>query len=63
MFDLQHFGRVVDDAIPAVIVADCAVQHVVGEDPVERLPLRRICPSRLGLNPQPVDNCGCACSD
>src|SRR6202043_1332187 len=54
MFDLQHFGRFVDFAIPVVVVADRAVQHVVGEDPVERLPLGGICPRRLGLNPHPV---------
>ncbi len=63
MFDLQQLGRVVDCAIPVVVVADRAVQHVVGEDHVERLPLRGICPHRLGLNPHLVGNCGCACPD
>jgi hypothetical protein len=63
MFDLQHLGRVVDYAIPVVVVADRTVQHVVGEDPVERLPLRGICPRRPGLNLHPVGNRGCACPD
>jgi hypothetical protein len=63
MFDLQDLGRVVDYPIPVVVVANRAVQHVVGEDRVERLPLGGICPRRLGLNPHPVGNCGGACTE
>ena len=63
MLHLEHLGRVVDRAIAVVVVADRAVKHVVGEDPVESLPLRGIGPGRLGLHLHPVANRGGASPD
>src|SRR6478736_10362901 len=42
MFYGQEFCRVVDRAIPVVVVANRAVEHVVAENPVKRLPLRGV---------------------
>ena len=39
MLDREHLGRVVDRAVAVVIVADGAVEHVIFEEPVERLAL------------------------
>jgi hypothetical protein len=63
MFDLQHLGRVVNGAIPVVVVANRTIQHVVSEYPIERLALRGICPDGLRLNCHPIADGGCARSD
>jgi hypothetical protein len=63
MLHREHFCRVVDRAIPVVIVADRAVEHVVAEDPVERLTLCGVGPWGLGGNLHASGNSGCACSD
>jgi hypothetical protein len=39
----QQFRRVVDDAVAIVIVADRAVQHVIGQDAIKRFHLGRLC--------------------
>src|SRR5438876_10584614 len=39
MLDGHQLGRVVYRAVAVVIVADGAVEHVISENPIERLPL------------------------
>ena len=50
---VKHLGRVVDLAVLVVVVADGAIEKVVGEDVVERLPLRGIGPGRLCFHAHP----------
>src|SRR5260370_9818609 len=40
MFDAKQSFRVVNRAVSVVVVADGAVENVIGENAVERLPLR-----------------------
>ena len=60
MLNSEHLCRVMDRAIPVIIVADRAVEHVVTEDPIEGQALRRRGPSRTGVNFHPCFNDGCA---
>ena len=63
MFDLQHFGRVVDHAISVVVVANCTVKQMVAEYPVECLALGGICSGGLGLDCHPVGQRRRECPD
>ena len=62
MLHCEHFCRVVDRAIPVVIVADRAVEHMVAENSVERLPLCGVGSWGLGDNIHACRNSGRACS-
>jgi hypothetical protein len=53
---LQHLSRVVDRAIPVVIVANRAVKHVIAENPIECFPLRTVSPARFRLHLHAFDN-------
>jgi hypothetical protein len=60
MLNSEHLCRVMDGAIPVIIVADRAVKHVVTEDPIEGQALGSRGPSRTGVNFHPCYNDGCA---
>lgn len=45
MLNLQQFRRVMNSAVPIIIVANGAVEKMVTQDPVERFPLSGLYPN------------------
>jgi hypothetical protein len=46
MFDVKELRRVMHGTVAVVVVADRAVEHVIAEDAVKGLALRRVCTRR-----------------